>query len=246
MLNFKILIVEDNLSFALEIEMLLRELGYESILKENEGEAALKTIYTEKPDLILMDININGAKTGLDIAAEIRREQIPVIFITVENNPESYNEAKKNRLFAYLVKPFDLLTLQSTIEAAMQSLAKPKNGHSNSEWTEDDFLKDYFLIKNNKVFQKVHIQEIHWIEANGNYCYLNTNGRKYVVKMSLRKILTVLSTEQFMQIQKSLVVRLDSISKIDVVNLRIGIGSKDLPLGRSFKDELLERFKMLR
>src|SRR5690606_20182622 len=80
--NFKILIVEDNPGFALEMEILVKEAGYDLIGVVNNSEDALEMVRSKKPDLVVMDINIMGKKNGVEVAKEIKDDEVPVIFVT--------------------------------------------------------------------------------------------------------------------------------------------------------------------
>ena len=82
----KLLIVEDSISYSIELERIASDSDYIVIGTENNAQNALSTIYRTLPDIILMDININGNKTGLDIAKEIYHLNIPILFFTSFRN----------------------------------------------------------------------------------------------------------------------------------------------------------------
>ena len=102
------------------------------------------------------------------------------------------------------------------------------------------------LIKDRGNYHNVSVEEIIWIQSEGNYITLHSDSRKYVVKQSLRKILELLEDDRFVKIQKSYVVRTDLIDYIDSQNDAVHIGTLELPIGRSFKEELFSRFKILK
>ena len=62
--DLSILVVEDEFSFALELEMLVKSIGYQSVVSVDNSAEAIEYIYTEHPDLILMDIEIKGKFSG--------------------------------------------------------------------------------------------------------------------------------------------------------------------------------------
>ena len=71
--SLKILIVEDELSFALELQMLLEELNYNVLKHVDNSDEALKVIYENHPDLIFMDIDIKGDLSGIEIGTSNQR-----------------------------------------------------------------------------------------------------------------------------------------------------------------------------
>jgi len=84
------------------------------------GEEAVRKAETDLPDLILMDINLQGDMDGIEAADRIRtRFDIPVIYLTAYTDPESLGRAKITEPFGYIVKPFQDHTLQSGIEMAL-------------------------------------------------------------------------------------------------------------------------------
>lgn len=247
MTSLRILLVEDDPSAALDVEMLIDELGYELIAKIDNGQQALHEIQAVQPDLVIMDIELKGKLSGLDIAKEIKHLEIPVIFTTSYRDKEVFESTKSTYSFGYLVKPFDRLTLQSAIEQVVRALYNEEVLLSGDEvWKEDLLVRDCFLIKNQNLLHKVFLDDISYIQGEGNYCTLFAKGKKYVVKISLKKILNDLDLQRFAPVHKSYIVHLDKVDAIDVSTNKIIIDKDQLPLGRAFKQRLLERFKLLK
>ncbi|HMN90828.1 MAG TPA: LytTR family DNA-binding domain-containing protein [Saprospiraceae bacterium] len=98
---------------------------------------------------------------------------------------------------------------------------------------------DIFFIRQQHALLRMRFSDIRWIHADGNYCYLHSKDRKYVVKSSLRKIISHLPPQEFIQIHKSYIVRFAAIEKIDIRDNIIGIGADNLPMGRKYKEHLL-------
>ena len=101
----KILIVEDNLSFALELEMLLDEMGYTDTLRADHSGTALDYIYSQEPDLILMDIDINGNLSGLQLGEKIAHLDIPVLYITALQDAPYQEASRKSNNIGYPCAP---------------------------------------------------------------------------------------------------------------------------------------------
>ena len=116
----RILVVEDEAIIAMEIESCLQNLGYEVTSVVNTGDKAIQKAEEDKPDLILMDIRIQGDKDGIE-AAEIIRERfgVPVIFSTAYFNEERIGRAKITMPFGYVLKPIQESELKVTLEMAL-------------------------------------------------------------------------------------------------------------------------------
>ena len=240
MSEITILIVEDDFSYALEVEMIIHELGYQLMACVNNSEKAIELVEGQKPDLILIDIFIEGQKDGIELAQAISSYNIPIIFITSHNSPHVYKRTRGLSPFAFITKPFDKYTLQSTIESAVNLLGQ------NSEEQEDaPIQKDHFFIKQNNQLNKVLLEDIQWIEADGNYCIIHTNGRRYAVKVSLRKLMKKLPADKFMQIHRRQIIQLSLVQNLDLSEMTVSLSDTKLDLGPKFKNQLLERLNRL-
>ena len=227
-MNFGILVVEDNPNFALEIEMTIEAMGYQYLGNPKDGPQTLKAIEKVKPDLIILDININGDIDGISLAKEFEHKKIPVIFITGFESSEYFNRARETNHLAYLVKPFHMLTLRGAIEKAASLKEKSKA----------------LFVKNNNMFRKILIKEIKWVEVDGNYCFLFVEKKKHVVKMSLKKILQSINQEnRFLQIHRNYVVRQKYITNYNSIKNAIKIDSNLIPVGRKYKSKVIALLK---
>ena len=120
MAKAKILIVEDEAVVALAIQTQLVRLGFEVVATCDSGREAIQTTAEAPPDLVMMDIKINGDMDGVDTAKHIRSVfDVPVVYLTSYSDDATLERAKVTEPFGYLLKPFDDLTLKTTIEMAL-------------------------------------------------------------------------------------------------------------------------------
>lgn len=128
----KILIVEDENLVARDLANMVKTLGYEVTDVIQTGEAVLKSINQNPPDLALMDIVLKGSLDGISAASILWEEHsIPVVYITSFADDLTFERAKLTEPFGYLIKPFEERELELTIETAlykakMQLLLKEK------------------------------------------------------------------------------------------------------------------------
>ena len=116
----RILIVEDEGIVAVDIESRLIAMGYEAAGHADNGDEALALTGERRPDLVLMDIRLQGDMDGIMAADKIRqRFHVPVIFLTSYSERTTVERAKLAEPFGYLLKPFNDDELQSTIEIAI-------------------------------------------------------------------------------------------------------------------------------
>ena len=116
----KILVVEDESIVAADIQMRLTSLGYNVAGPAGGAEEAIQISIEEKPDLVLMDINLGVGMDGVEAANQIRRDNdIPVVFLTAHSDDQTLHHAQLSEPFGYVVKPFEEQTLRTTIEVAL-------------------------------------------------------------------------------------------------------------------------------
>jgi two-component system, cell cycle sensor histidine kinase and response regulator CckA len=116
----QILIVEDEHIVALDIKRHLEKFGYSVCGMYSTGEETLRDVGSLMPDLILMDIKLQGKLDGVEVAREINENyRIPVILLTAYADEETVARAKITQPFGYIIKPFEERELRTTIEIAL-------------------------------------------------------------------------------------------------------------------------------
>ena len=116
----RVFVVEDEPIIATGIARKLEQLGYEVAGSATTGDAAVRALVASPPDLVLMDIKLEGPLDGVDVAAEIRKKlDIPVIFLTAYADEATLERATGQDPLAYIVKPFTDRELFGAIEVAM-------------------------------------------------------------------------------------------------------------------------------
>ncbi|EIC28251.1 MULTISPECIES: putative bifunctional diguanylate cyclase/phosphodiesterase [Methylomicrobium] len=120
MLKARMLVVEDEVIIALDIQRTLIRMGYDVPEFVTSAESALERIGTLQPDLVLMDIHLSGAMDGIAAADEIRKQHaLPVVFLTAHSDEATLNRAKITEPYGYVLKPFEERELQIAIDIAL-------------------------------------------------------------------------------------------------------------------------------
>ncbi|MBF0327606.1 MAG: response regulator [Nitrospirae bacterium] len=117
----KILIVEDEIISALDLQGILERAGYETAKIATTGEEAVELAAKEKPDVVLMDIHIEGKMDGIQAAEKISMALgMPIIFMTGYSDENMIKKAQAINPYAILNKPLELGVLKSTIKSAIE------------------------------------------------------------------------------------------------------------------------------
>jgi len=132
----KILIVEDEFIVANDLKMMLIKGGYQVTGIASSVVQARKLIETKKPDWVLLDIMLKGDLTGIDLAWELREQQIPFLYISANTNQTTLEAVKETQPYGFMVKPFrerdlivmlDIARYRYSIEHTGDALLKSDN-----------------------------------------------------------------------------------------------------------------------
>lgn len=233
--KLKILIVEDESLVALDISDMLVRLGYDVLPSAITFDEALNSLENALPDLVLIDINLGGGKTGLDLGQHIRSKyDIPFIFITSHSDKATVSLAAELHPNGYLVKPFEQEDIYTSIEVAVAAHAEKRTVDRSK-----NFLSDCIFVKTDRNYIKVNIADILWLQSDHNYIYIVTEKGKSIVRSNFKELLLNLPKDMFVQVHKSYMVNLQRIDAVS--HSEITIHGSEVPLSRNFKDELMSK-----
>jgi DNA-binding LytR/AlgR family response regulator len=244
----KVLIVEDEFSIALDLELYLQELGYQVVGIADHYEQAIEMMQTQKPDIILMDIHIKGAKTGIEVAKTAHQNHhIPVIFLSALADSITIDDAMQTEPFGYLTKPFKEIDLRNLLAIAshQSELLKLKEQELMPLWREDTqkvSFQDTFFVKDKSKLIAVRVADILWIEALENYSVIMLKEQKIIANMLLKDIAEKLPPTHFFRVHRSYVIALDKIRKLE--DGYIYITDTPIPLSKGHREELLQKIKI--
>jgi hypothetical protein len=250
MSKINIMVVEDESIVAKDIQQSLKRLGYNVVDVCNTGEAAIVSATEKRPDLILMDIMLKGEMSGID-AAEIVRDtlNIPIVFLTAYADESTINRAKITEPYGYIIKPFKEVDLHTTIEMAIYKHDKVTEVKKERDLlysiVENKENKGFIFIKSNSRFVRIKTEDILFVEALKDYVTVNTVNQKFTIHTTMKEIESKLPAGDFIRVHRSFIVRIDKIFAIDSPNIILDDEKKIIPIGGSYRDELLTRLNMI-
>ena len=124
-------------------------------------------------------------------------------------------------------------SISDAVENALQELAESKVR-----------AKHFFTKVGNKL-RRIHLQNVRFIEVEGKYSAIHVGERKYNVKASLKDLLLKLPLEDFVRVSRNYVINIDRVTHIDTFQFIIKIDNDEVPISRTYKDELMKRIQML-
>ena len=108
--------------------------------------------------------------------------------------------------------------------------------------------ENVMLLKQGNILHRIAMEDLNYFQSDGNYSYIQTAEKKFALKISLKKLLSALPKEQFVQVQQRYIVAVRQISYIDLGTSQVHLRGEyaALPLGRKYRDQLLGRFSILK
>jgi DNA-binding LytR/AlgR family response regulator len=235
----KIGVVEDELVIGRTILSALTELGYSHCGPAINYTEAMEMLEHDKPDLLLLDIQLSGKKDGIDVAQKLNElYHIPFIFLTANSDGETIERAKKVNPHAYIVKPFTKEELFAAIEIAFNNYAANRS-IVRDEHAETRPAKEYIFVRDGYVFRKIFFKELLYLESDANYVTLHLKSQKRVmVRSTLNDFTTHLDTQTFIRIHRSYSVNVHLVD--DVFPTEVSVNGIKIPVGKSYKDDLFK------
>lgn len=222
-------IVEDEVLIAQGLERNLRRHGYNVAPPALDFEEAVEMLKTGKPDLVILDINLEADKNGIQVAEYIRDNYgIPFIFLTSHLDFSTLDAAKTTQPAGYLTKPFHFESLFTTIEVGLHNFyrkAEEEESIGLKTGTRTELVKpsDILYLKTDHVYVEVYLAD-----------------RMLLVRKPLRELVDELP-DDFFQVHRSYAVNMRH-----VVSFGAGVvvlSEIEIPVSRSYKEELVKRLK---
>jgi len=230
----KVLICEDELIVAEYIKETCIEQNLEVIGVAKNRENALLLIASEKPDIVLLDINMDERFSGIKIAEHIRKTGIDsiFIFITAFSDVETIEAAAKTNPAGYLVKPLDKSTLIANILLASYKV----NGVKTH--TPPKLLK--LITDSGEAL--IDVSKLIHVESDGNYCdFFFENGTRITERISLTNVSDLLEND-LIRTHKSYCVNPKYATRFTSVKIYLSTGIQ-IPIGRKFKENITKFLK---
>jgi len=245
----RLLIVDDEPLVRDEIRHGLSALKEIEIADEcASGKEAIAAILFQKPDLVLLDVQMHDC-TGLEVVEKIGPHNMPpVIFVTAYD--EYAVKAFELNAVDYLLKPFDDIRLQHSIERASERIAQQKHGLLVERLqalleTRKDKWPERIVVRDGERFDLVPVDSIEWIESANNYVQLHCGAKSYLLSESLMHLEERLDPARFIRIHRGRIINAARVlgvrarpSSTYEVELRSGMR---LTTGRQYKDAVQVR-----
>jgi len=242
MQKINILIVEDVEEESRLLSEMLISNNYHIAGIASTYEQALAYFHHHQVDILVLDIFLEGQARGIHLAQTINSDPKtakPFVFLTSSSDRAVFEKARLTRPFSYLLKPFNELEILYAIELAVEKFYE----HDQVKEAKPGSVMagDSIFIKKGKSLGKVMIEEIIFVEVEERYCNIVTMTEKFVIQMSLTKILPLLKSYQFVQTHRNYIANSKRILEVILSENAIRMeGNHTITLGNRYRDFLDE------
>ncbi len=247
----RILIVEDNVIIADDMQSMLEEIGYEIVSSVMAFEQAVKVLAENEVDLVLIDIVLASDKTGIDLGKHIREKyNIPFVFITSNSDRATVESAKLVKPNGYLVKPFEQQDLYTAIEIALSNFSESGSHDSSTNFdsqseentSSSGILKDSIFVKKQHLYYRIPFKDIMYIKADNVYLEVYTKEQMFLVRSPLKDYLEKLPSNSFFRSHKSYIINVEHVMAVNAKDVLIG--DELIPISKDFKDFILKAMNL--
>jgi DNA-binding LytR/AlgR family response regulator len=238
--KLKILIVEDELITAADIQETLEKAGHQIIAVARDFKEAMAAVKHQLPDLAMIDIRLeNSTMDGIGIAKELLNlHWIPIIYLTANSEIETFQRAKETLPAAYLLKPFRHRELVMQVELAY---ANQRNAGNSSD-------SEHLYLPINKGYEKIAQADVLYLLADGSYAKVFMLNEEFplLVSMNLGHLAQYFTAPNFYRLTRSLVINLSHLGRVERNQLWLKNHQLPIQISDTHRAELMKQLKIVR
>lgn len=228
------IIIEDEIPAQKILQSFIGKIPYLTL--QNTFKAAIEAngyLNSNTVDIIFLDVNLPDI-SGIDFIKTVKNP--PAIIMTTAYSEYAANSFELESIVDYLVKPFSFDRFLKAINRV-----KIKSEIATDTTSEDE--KKSIFINVDKTHHKIILDDIIYIESDRNYLTVITTTQKLTYIDSLKNWTEKLCDEQFVQVHKSYIINSKKVDKVS--GNQVFINDLKIPVGRTYKQELLKQLKIM-
>lgn len=211
-MNIKTLIIEDEPLARQTLRDFIGDVEWLELVGEaSDGLQAVDKIESLKPELVFLDVQIPEV-SGLEVLRRIKHKPAVVFTTAFDNYAVTAFELEA---LDYLQKPFGRKRFSHTIKRIQTRLLESKAEKDVEKKDENVEPLTKLFVRKKDLIVPLNIEDIFWLEANGDYVNLHTSDEKYMTNGTLTEFSRRLDEKDFIQIHRSAIVNLNQIEKIE-------------------------------
>lgn len=214
-----ILIVEDEMLIATQIKQIVERHGYTVAAIAVSYTTAVSWVLNEKIDAVLLDINIKGKKTGIDVGIELFKMGIPFIYLTSHSDAKTVAFLLDTKPVGYITKPVNPIMITTTLDLLFQR---------------NQIQEERVLITSGKKSIVINLGELKYIESSRVYVILHKDNKQVVVRSTLKQMLVDFPENSLIPVSRSILVNNARIVERSQTNVILDNG-ENFPITKRYR-----------
>ena len=233
-----LLVAEDGV-FALDTKIKAEELGLKVISTASTVEGVGEALKNYSIDIILSEEKINDASCAYELYSGFDNLPPLVLFSGLDSTGECEKSKIKNS-YVSIPRPFEDVTLKSAVGDVLRERINElkQSGDIKRE-------KDTLYVRSSGKLISLGTNEINYIKAEGNYCTIHVESKRFVIRSSISNVLKKLDKPNFVQIHRGYIANVHSANVLTIRNGNLQMIDQKLPIGRKYKNDLVNVIKNL-
>lgn len=217
-----ILLIEDDFLNRRLTKKILIENNYR-ILEAKNAKETLEILKKESVTLAILDINLGeNEQDGITLGKQIKDEfSVPFIYLTAYENQEVIGKAISTSPYSYLTKPFKSSDLIASVEITIRQTSNLQKH------------KPFILVKDGEYNVKLALDEIDYIESDGNYLLFYSGKKLYKLRSTIKKMVAELPASTFVQIHRAYIVNKNKVEKSSLKS--VVICNKEISVSEGYR-----------
>ena len=199
-----------------------------SNIKDSNKLGAL--IDFHKPDILILSTEFAEELDEERLVEVLTQYPLPTILIDKADSEKHFQMSERLRHCYYLVYPFTGSTLESILLNISDDLSEV--------YSSNYLYNKYIFIKFNNTFQRINLDQIDYLNSEGNYTNLIIGDEKYTIKYSLTRLLEKSNFDSFIRVHRNYAVHKYDISKIDFAERFLTVRGQKIPFGRTYTKQI--------
>jgi DNA-binding LytR/AlgR family response regulator len=187
------------------------------------SQQALQFLEKNETEVVFLDL-------PMPQSLQLQNHKTAPLFVLITESMEYAIPSFNKNVVSCLLKPLAFNEFEKAIIKSKELLALLRSGQD----------KESILIKVNGIYKRVLVNDIDFVEGMSNYLALHCDRTRYIIYQTIKSMEETLRTMSFARIHKSYLVNMSKITSFNSTSVKIG--EKDLPLGRSFKEDFRHRW----
>ena len=234
----RVLVVAGDAKVAQAVDSLRERLELITTKVTLDPVEGLSSMLEDPANFILLDAREEVSLEALDMVHRIKLSNGLPLVIFVATPTSLITQMSSFDIVAPLTEKASIDEMASSIEEAITSLNGTVRKSANTEQ-----FQLYTKIGNK--LKRIDIDHIRYVEVEGKYCSIKVGDRRYNVKVSMKDLVARLRDPRFIRVSRNFVINMDLIEYIDTFNFSVKIDERDIPISRTYKDQLMARIELI-